>query len=329
MTMNHQLYRELLPPLVYDDLSDEDRRFIEKHLETCEACRTELAQIRSLKALVTEHRPLQMRESDLSELRVERRMLLRRRPARTPMIERLVGLTGSLFTPPVRTALAGAFVLVIGFVGGLLVTRSQDGEGTAPAGLLQTAFPGAETNRSDLQITNFHFVDRDERSGQVEFTFDAVTPMRMRGNISDPAVQSILAHALVSDDNPGARLRAVNMIAGTAEQTPRVSSMSDDVKKALITALRYDRNLGVRKEALNVLQYYLPDPEATRAILDVLTTEGNTGMRIAAINALDMSKLSGRPAGKEVLDVFRQKLQSDENNYIRIRASAALKEARQ
>lgn len=327
--MNHQIYRELLPPLAYDDLSDEDRRFIGKHLETCDACRAELAQIRSLQALVTEHRPMEMQETDLADLRVERRMLLRRHPARTRFVENVVETARLIFTPTVRTALAGAFVLVVGFVGGLLVSRSQGGAESAPAGLLQAAYPGAVQDRTDLQIENFRFVDRDQPSGDVEFTFDAVSPMRMRGNISDPAVQSILARALVSDDNPGARLRAVNMIAGSAEQTTHVSSMSEDVKKALITALRYDRNLGVRKEALNVLQYYLPDPEATRAILDVLTSEGNTGMRIAAINALDMSKLSGRPAGQEVLDVFRQKLQSDENNYIRIRASAALKEARQ
>jgi hypothetical protein len=101
------------------------------------------------------------------------------------------------------------------------------------------------------------------------------------------------------------------------------------VKTALITALLHDKNLGVRKEALNVLKNYLPDSVIVRAFLGVLANEKNTGLKITAINSLDLSKYENQPMNREILEMFRNKAQSDDNNYIRIKAKAALQEVQQ
>lgn len=328
MHTDHRMYREMLSLSAYSELTDDEQHLLQKHLESCDACRKELEELRAMKRMVSAYRPMTVGEADLQEARIERRVMLRRRTTRRSVMEDAADFVNRLFAPPVRVALAGALLLAVGFLTGSLATRTP--AGSAPeTGMLQTVFPAATFEKNDMQILNFRFVDRNAQTGEVEFTFDAVTPLRMRGSLNDTRVQNLLARALVSDENPGARLRAVNMIAGNAERIQGRPAVTDEVKNALITALRYDKNLGVRKQALSALQYYLPDQEAARAILDVLTKEQNTGMRIAAVNALDLAKFSGQPAGREVVRVLKKAMQSDDNNYIRIRASAALKEIQQ
>ena len=94
----------------------------------------------------------------------------------------------------------------------------------------------------ESQITNIRFLDRNTQNGDVEFTFETITPVHIRGNVNDENVQKVLARALVSDQNAGIRLRAVNMIGTQTEQkqigTPGLDA---EVKTALITALLHDQ----------------------------------------------------------------------------------------
>ena len=78
-----------------------------------------------------------------------------------------------------------------------------------------------------------------------------------------------------------------------------------------------------------MLKNYLPDPVIVRAFLNVLANESNTGLKITAINSLDLSKYENQPVNREILDMFKNKAQSDDNNYIRIRAKLALQEVQQ
>jgi hypothetical protein len=115
----------------------------------------------------------------------------------------------------------------------------------------------------------------------------------------------------------------------TDQKQAGTSGLDADVKSALISALLHDKNLGVRKEAINVLKNYLPDPVIVRAFLGVLANETNTGLKITAINSLDMSKYENQPMSREIVDMLKNKAQSDDNNYIRIRAKLALQEVQQ
>jgi len=102
-----------------------------------------------------------------------------------------------------------------------------------------------------------------------------------------------------------------------------------EVKAALIATLKYDENRGVRKEAMKALEKFMPDTEVTAAFVYVLQHEKNTGMKIAAINSLNLSKYHGYEKDENLMEMLREKVHSDENNYIRLRAKAALQEARQ
>jgi hypothetical protein len=228
-----------------------------------------------------------------------------------------------ILAPPVQAALGGVAMIAMGIFVGYFAFKTPSEKSLA---MKQTAAMEA----GESQITNIRFLDRDAQTGDVEFTFETITPVHIRGNVNEEHVQKVLARALVSDQNAGTRLRAVNMIGTqTGQRQNRVPGFDAEVKSALVTALLHDRNLGVRKEALSVLRNYLPDPVIVRAFLQVLANEKNTGLKIAAINSLDLSQYENQPVNREILEMFKNKAQSDDNNYIRIKAKTALQEIQQ
>jgi len=51
-----------------------------------------------------------------------------------------------------------------------------------------------------------------------------------------------------------------------------------------------------------------------------LSHESNPSMRIEVINYLEKPVLSGRPIDQDILNGLKERMRSDNNNYIRIRA---------
>lgn len=193
-------------------------------------------------------------------------------------------------------------------------------------------FPAPSTEKvstfleGETRIANIRFVNPDAGGGQVEFTFDAVSPVHIKGNINDDRVQKVLAHALINDQNPGVRLRSASAFS---TQVRKLELPDREVKAALILALKSDDNPGVRKEALKALLGFPFDEEIKQAFLHVLMRDNNPALRIAAINSLDSLRVQGQPTDKDLLDVLKQRMTTDENNYIRIRAKTVLEEAQQ
>ncbi len=322
--MKHTQYKEWLQLSMYDELSDDEKVLLAGHLKTCAECKAEAAELKSLHATLARHKPVQSIKEILRDARAELRVAIRLERTKRSWFETVSEYVSAMLTPQVKVAFTGVALLALGVGLGYFVLRPpvQDqavgfhlaSDGTRPA-----------LEQGEAQIANVRFINRDAASGSIEFTFDAVTPVSIKGNVFDDRIQRILARAVVSEQNPGMRLRAVSAISG---QSDRQQPMNNEIKTALIAALKFDSNRGVRQEALKALQKYLPDPEATQAILYVLSHEKNTGMKIAAINSFEMSKFEGQPGKEELLNGLRDRVQSDENNYIRIRAKAALQEAK-
>jgi hypothetical protein len=266
-------------------------------------------------------------KSILQDARRDLRLQIHKIVTRESVWSKLKGAVDDILSPPLQFALGGVATLFIGILVGYFILKSPADK---PSWLQQVSSSPAVMEASESQITNIRFLDRDTQTGNIEFSFETITPMHVRGNVNDENIQKVLAHALVSNQNTGIRLKAVNMIGTQTEQTHNGTPELDaEVKSALISALLYDRNLGVQKEALTVLKHYLPDPVIVRAFLSVLANEKNAGLKIAAINSLDLNEYQNQPLNQEVLEMFRQKAKSDDNNYIRIKAKAALQEVRQ
>jgi hypothetical protein len=307
-----------------EELPAEEALLLEEHLTSCPACRSELGKLQALHRVVAEHRPVRVEEHLLEEARRQRRIALREETERRPLLSALVGQVREFLSPPVRLALGGALVLGLGiFLGRSVIPPEKGGRAAREGSLFRTAALGPEESVSEPAVRDLQFHSRNEESGNVEISFEAVSRIRMRGNIHDESIQRVLARSLMAEKNPGTRLRTVNLLtARAAESTP----ISAEVKAALIAALKGDANPAVRKEALESLIPYLPDDEVTRAFVHILSHDQNTGLRIASIKALDAAALSGQPAYLQVREALEDAARSDANKFIRIKAQQAIEE---
>jgi hypothetical protein len=316
--MEHEANRDRLHMFVFGETTAEERALIETHLRGCAECRADLAALRRL-ADVTRLPELSSGSDELMlrEARSQLRAALRAERLRPRLADRV----RSFIIGPgmLRPAFAGLALLLAGLVVGRATSGWRPSSGDAP---LSERFAGG-TQQGEQHIGQVRFTESPGAPGELEFTYDQVTPMRMRGTVNDPQIQLLLARALVADENPGVRLRALNAIpshpAWRADQ---------EVKAALILALKTDPNAGVRKEALSALRRLPADLAIRDALLHTLLYDANPGLRIAAVNGLDSLALDPTTRDEILLNVLRQASQNDKNTYIRTRANAVLMEVR-
>jgi hypothetical protein len=324
--MEHQHYKEWLLLSLYDELSNEESAALKIHLQSCTRCPKELEELKQLHATLGAYHPVAVGDTLLSESRAELRVAIRAEHTRRSWWQDAADAIAELMSPKARLAFAATAVLALGIGLGYVAFR-QPGETQVEGLQTISSQSDAAFDQGVLQITNVRFINRDEANGEVEFTFDAVTPVHIKGNANDERVQKMLARAILTEKNVGTRLRAVNFIGDQQKDQIAPPKVNKEVKEALISALKFDSNLGVKKEALRILQKYLPDPDVTNAIIYILKYVNNTGLKIAAINSLDMSKFN--QPNQDLLAMLQEKVDTDENSYVRIKAKAALKEARQ
>jgi len=322
--MNHTTIRRQLEMYLLDELSSEQRREFERHLDGCPDCSAELAQLKKFEDTVRIHRrPVAVDDRLLQEARQQLRAALRVERSRPSLPARVRNYLDWVPAWNYRTALGGVTMLAAG----ILIGRTF----LAPSHPLISAQPmvepiavGYSHAGEEPRIMNLQIQQTDGGTGEVEFSFDAVTPVQMKGNINDERIQAVLAHALVTEQNPGIRLRSVNMLSSRTEV---LNPPDPTVKKALVTAAKSDDNPAVRREALRALKSFPFDDEIREAFLYVLVQDTNPGLRIAAINNLDSARVQNSDPGPDLLRVLQERMQTDNNNYVRIRAKAVLKEA--
>jgi hypothetical protein len=319
--MNHDQYKESLQLLMYDELTVDEHAILDQHLNRCGECREELEELKRFHALLLQAGPVTPDERLLSDARRELRATLQH--SRPSLWNRATDFVTDFILPNYKVALGGLAMVGVGVLLGRQVLGPAQLTPDVPA-------PSAEKVSTFLEgetrIANVRFVSSDASGGEVEFTFDAVSPVHIKGNINDDRVQKVLAHALVNDQNPGVRLRSASAFS---TQVQKLKFADKEVKAALILALKTDENPGVRKEALKALLSFPFDEEVKQAFLYVLMRDKNPALRIAAINSLDSARVQGQPRDKDLLEVLKQRMQSDDNNYVRIRSRAVLEEVKQ
>jgi HEAT repeats/Putative zinc-finger len=320
--MNHNQYREWLQLLMYDELTTGEHTALDQHLKECAECRQELEELKEFHSTLLEVGAIVPDENTVQEARRQLQSALRTEKKRPAIFSNMLDIVTTAIIPNYKIALGGIVVLVAGMFVGRTWRPSQQEE-IMSRSQMQSVSASLE---GEPRITNVRFINSAPNSKDIEFTFDAVSPVHMKGSINDEQVQKVLAHALVNDQNPGVRLRSVSAFAS------RVQSLSlpdKDVKAALILALKTDDNPGVRKEALKALQSFPFDEAVKQAFLHVLMHDTNPALRIAAINSLDSTRVQGQATDKDLLEVLRERMHADENNYVRIRAKSVLEEVKQ
>lgn len=318
--MNHQQYREWLLLSMYDELTPDEASALQRHLHDCGECRHELEELRRLHTTLADAGAVEPGESLLGDARQRLRTALRAERSRRTFRERVAEFLADFFLPDYRTALGGLALLAAGILAGRFLLSPAPTQEVRPAALEPQAQQG------EPRISNIRFIDADASDGEVEFLFDATTPVHVKGSINDERIQKTLAHALVNDRNPGVRLRSVNAFS---TQVENLRQPDKDVKAALILAATTDDNPAVRKEALKTLGGFPFDEEIKQACLHVLMRDANPALRIAAINRLDSARTQTGDTDNRLLEVLKQRMHSDDNSYVRIRAKAVLEEIKQ
>ncbi|HAY34662.1 MAG TPA: hypothetical protein DCY06_11070, partial [Bacteroidetes bacterium] len=171
----------------------------------------------------------------------------------------------------------------------------------------------------ELNVSNLQIINKDDTNGEVEISFEQSVPVRLKGNINDVEIQKVLAKSLLDSDNPGIRLQTVSAI-----YSDKRASTSDILKNALLNAMMYDNNPGVRKVAMNALCLIPFDTEVRDAMIYVLQNDKNAGLRIQAINCMSEKENLKQLSDQNTINALNESINRDENNYIKIQAKTIL-----
>lgn len=312
--MRHEEDRGQILLSFYNELSEEERSHLEAHLRQCESCRLERESLKRAFSALSSLSSAGPPEGLLPE---SRRELFRRMQEGEPLGSDslagafLPGLWMALCSRGLQLGLAAAASLFVG----LLIGYLTFGSGFDPIRLdLDRLAAG------DLTIANVRFLEAHE--GGIDVSFDLVRPARLSGAFGDEGIQRLLAYALVSDQNPGVRLRAAELI--TAEPLLRPDP---EIRSALIAALKTDDNAAVRERAMKALARYSLSGEVKDAFLFVLRNDENAKLRIDAIERLERSLEEERTLDPSLLRELRKGIETEPNDYVRVRAEALLEKA--
>lgn len=317
--MDHQKYKEFAHLSVFGELNKVERIQLEEHLNVCVDCREEMESLIKLKGILNRNRSVEADDNMLNEARQELRSALRKERTKQSFFSKYFPGIILSFRENYKIALGGLTVLLAGIFIGYLFFKTP---GTAPllAGNTNRGQSSQFANEN-IKINNIRFIDQDASDGEVEFVFDAVKPMRIKGRVDDDNIKSILTYSMLNEENPGTRLNSLNLI-----NSKKSEKVDDEIKSAVIDVVRYDENAGVRREAFKLLTSFPYDEEIKQAYLYVLMNDSSTGLRVDAMKALVSAGKEGFKFNEDDLSVFKEKMRTDENNYIRYYAKTVLKE---
>lgn len=316
--MKHNEYKQLLQLSLFGELTSEEQSKLKEHLLTCEECRVELEDQKNLLELISGKKKTDVDEKVLSAARYQLRGALRSEKTNKNILGLATDNIYQFFTTPLRFAFAGAALLFLGVIIGSLISGKTSQPELTEQNTGNNKFASLDES---ISISNLRFIDSDAADGEVEFTFEASKPVRLRGKVNDPQIQSVLTYAMLNEQNPGSRLNSIN-----AMDTETPVQYDNDVKNALITVVMTDENPGVRREALKLMSKFPYDETMKETLLYVITNDTVSGLRIEALNSLIEAGSKGYKLNQDEVNLFRQKLQQDENPYIKLRSKTILQE---
>jgi HEAT repeats len=218
---------------------------------------------------------------------------------------------------PFTVAFQGA-AMAMTFVLGVFVASPAISPDSAEDGLLVSAggqrfTPLQLVNNEDYEIYQLKVNGYDAATGDIDLSFSLASETRISGNVADRNIHGLMAVALQNDIDSASRLDAINALQPV--------TTGDEVYQALIHVLMNDRNPGVRYQAVRSLVSLAHEEDVRDALRDALRDDVNPGVRLEAFQAL-----VAYPE-RETLQIFRQKMDADSNEYIRAQSRQIVEEA--
>jgi anti-sigma factor RsiW len=315
--MNCELFHERIVTAAYGELPDDQVHELDRHLGDCADCRKEREQLLALKVLadalpVTEPGPNLVARS---RLRLDEAL-----DTLPPMrwyewlAQRLKNNVASLQAAPVAACLLLVAGIGAGSLGGYKYAQNRAAHAAAAAPAVTAASVKPQPAAAQPEIANVASVSsivRQPGNEMVEVRYNQLVPQRIQGSLDDPAIRQLLMLATENSTSPGVRDDSVGLLA--AECRAGHSCQAAGIRDALMVALRYDKNAGVREKALEGLEPYVAEDVRVRnAVLEALLNDNDPRIRTESINILEPVE-----ADTSVRQVLYSVSTSDDNPQIR------------
>jgi len=312
--MNCEVAHERIVTAAYGELADEQRHELERHMTGCPECHKERDQLLALKVLMEAH-PVVEPDANLiarSRLRLEEAL-----DALPPLrwFERLGQRVTNSFASLQAAPLAVCLLLLVGAgagsLGGYKVAENRAAQTVAARGAVRPAVASTAGNAAPAEIASISSIVQQPNSHMVEVHYNQLVPQQIEGSLDDPSIRQLLMLASQNSASAGVRDDSVGLLA--AECKAGHGCKAEGIRDALMVALRYDKNAGVREKALQGLEPYVAEDVRVRdAVLEALLYDGDSRIRTAAINILE--PVEGDTSVRQVLNSVAN---SDRSPYIR------------
>jgi hypothetical protein len=290
--MNCEVAHERIVTAAYQELPDEQAHELERHMTSCAGCQSEREQLLALKVLSDAY-PVEEPAANLvarSRLRLEEAL-----DALPPMrwyerlSQRVMSSFASLQAVPVAACVLLAFGAGAGCLGGYEFAQNRDARkavAIAATNVAHQTLAAQQASAAPAEIANISSIVRQPNSEIVEVRYNQVVPQHIEGSLDDPAIRQLLMLASANSTSAGVRDDSVGLMA--AECRAGHSCQAAGIRDALMVALRYDKNAGVREKALQGLEPYVAEDVRVRdAVLEALLNDADPRIRTAAINILE------------------------------------------
>jgi hypothetical protein len=311
--MNCEIAHERIVSAAYGELSDEQSHELERHMTGCPECHSEREELLALKLLAAAH---PMVEPPANLVARSRQRLEEALDALPPkrwyeyLGQRMFNNFASLQAAPVAACLLLVAGAGAGTLGGYEYAQNRAAH-AASAVTAENKSQQGDSAPAPAEIANISSIVRQPNSDVVEVHYNQVVPRQVQGSIDDPAISDLLMLASENSASAGVRDDSVGLMA--AECRAGHGCKAAGIRDALMVALRYDRNEGVREKALQGLEPYVAQDVRVRdAVLEALLNDTDPRIRTAAINILEPVE-----ADASVRQVLHSVANSDNNPQIR------------
>ncbi|MGO9087097.1 MAG: HEAT repeat domain-containing protein [Terriglobales bacterium] len=300
--MKCEWVRQNIALYVYGEVGDDARHELEQHTSRCADCAAELKAEQEFHELLKWDRAADPTPNLLAASRMRLQEALET-AQQGGLLHRLAfdpanWLRQLRFSP----ALASA-ILILGFAGGVGTAYKVIPHGTGPV---------PQPPVTESSIAGISSVTQEPGTNQISIKYNTVSTQEAEGSLNDQRIQQLLLYAARNNYNSGVRMDSVGLLT----QNPTDTHFRD----ALIYALQYDSNPGVRFKALDGLGPYVKDDTRVRdSLLQALVNDTNPGVRTEALRMLEPVKADGSVRG--VLMTLAAK---DSSQYIRSQARTLL-----
>src|SRR6516225_8805990 len=263
---------EIAPLLVFyvcDELTEQERAEVEKHLATCDECRAQLSEERAFHGTLSDQPsacdlldPTGLLLSHCRSELAEKIDDLARPPSR----ERAFGLGWMRRWMVLHPAWSAATLVVLALAAGVQSNQwfSPSGDVTAVEPVNVRPSPRfTEDQLAKMEVAGINFTPAAGSGSQnVRVQMSAEQPVELSGSLDDNDVRSVLTYVVKSGDRFDSGVRLDCLDALKAREALRDSAPDRDVQETLLDALKHDSNPGVRVETVNLLVRSLDNQSA-------------------------------------------------------------------